>query len=134
MNSPHTFDNYSVTCPICQRLDSLQQVELSHGLFTCPHCQEQLVVAWSGHYVRDPHKGKHLVVNEVLLQRKSRPLARILRDFGNLQRPSLIVVLGSAILFGVSFITLESLNSKHQPLQERLQATAVVHPSQNLHP
>ena len=130
MNSPHTFDNYSVTCPICQRHDSLQQIKLSNGLFTCPHCQEQLVVAWSGHYVRDPHKVKQLVVNEKL-RRQSRPLARILRDFGNLQRPSVIVALGSFILFGVSFMTLESLNSKHQPLQ----ATEITtQSSQNLYP
>lgn len=129
MNSPHTFDNYSVTCPICQRRDSLQQIKLGNGLFTCPHCQEQLVVAWSGHYVRDPYKVKQLVVNEKL-RRQSRPLARILRDFGILQRPSLIVALGSCILFGVSFMTLESLNSKHQPLQ----ATEITQPNQNLHP
>ena len=132
MNSPHTFDNYSVTCPICQRLDSLQQIKLGNGLFTCPYCQEQLVVAWSGHYVRDPHKDKQLVVSEAL-RRQSRPLVRILRDFGRLQRPSLIVALGSVILFGVSFVTLESLNSKQQPLQELLQATEVIHANQNLH-
>jgi len=125
----HTFGNYSVTCPICQRLDSLKRVEVGNGLFTCPHCQEKLVVIWSGHYVRDPYGCRRVVIAEVL-RRQSRPLARILRDFGNLQRPSLIVAFASAILFGVSFITLESLNSKSQPFQGRLQVTDVTHPSQ----
>ncbi len=127
----HTFGNYSVTCPICQRIGGLKQVKVGNGLFTCPHCQEQLVVTWSGHYVRDPHKCKQVVIPQ-LLRRQSRPLARILRDFGNFQRPSLILAFGSAILFGVSFIALENSNQKNQPFQQVLdRVTQVTYPFQN---
>jgi len=127
----HTFDNYSVTCPICQRIDGLKLVKMCDGLFTCPYCQELLVVTWSGHYVRDPYNCKQVMIAQVL-RRKSRPLARILRDFGNLRRPSLLVAVGSAILFSVSFITLASLNSKHQPFQGLLNPiTHSIDPPQN---
>lgn len=109
----HTFGNHSVTCPICQRSDRPKQIKIGHGLYTCPYCQEKLVVCWSGHYVRDPHNCKQVVVAH-LLRRQSRPWARIVRDLGFLKRPSVLVALGSAILLGVSVISLESLN--HQPL------------------
>jgi hypothetical protein len=104
---------------------------MSNGLFTCPSCQERLVVTWSGHYVRDPYNYRQVTISH-LLRRQSRPFARILRDFGNARRPSVLVAVGSVILFGVSVITLESLNSKHQPFQGLLeQVTKVVHPPQN---
>ena len=104
---------------------------MCNGLFTCPACQERLVVTWSGHYVRDPYNFKQVTISH-LLRRQSRPFARIIRDFGNARRPSLIVAVGSAILFGVSALTLESLNSKHQPFQGMLeQVTKVVNPPQN---
>lgn len=105
----HTFGNHSVTCPICQRTGNLKLVKIGNGLFTCPSCQERLVVTWSGHYVRDPFNGKQVTIAH-LLRRQSRPWARILRDFGSLARPSAIIAVGSAILLGLSVITLESLN------------------------
>jgi len=123
----HTFGNHSVTCPICQGTGSLKSVKICNGLFTCPSCQERLVVTWSGHYVRDPFNGKQLMITHHLLRRQSRPWARILRDFGFVKRPAAIIALGSTIIFGISVIALESLNSKHQPFQELLeQVTDIV--------
>ena len=126
----HTFGNHSVTCPICQRTGSLKLVKICNGLFTCPSCQERIVVTWSGHYVRDPFNGKQVMLAH-LLRRQSRPWARILRDFGFVKRPSVLIALGSAILFGVSVITLESLNPQQKPNQGLLeQVTERVDPSE----
>ena len=126
----HTFGNHSVTCPICQRTGSLKLVKICNGLFTCPSCQERIVVTWSGHYVRDPFNGKQVMLAH-LLRRQSRPWARILRDFGFVKRPSVLIALGSAILFGVSVITLESLNPQQKPNQGLLeQVTELVDPSE----
>lgn len=112
----HTFDNHSVTCPICQRTGSRKPVKICNGLFTCPSCQERLVVTWSGHYVRDPYNCKQVTVTH-LIRRQSRPWARIVRDFGFIKRPAAIIAIGSAVLFGVSVVTLESLNSERKPPQ-----------------
>ena len=127
----HTFGNHSVTCPICQRTGNLKLVKIYNGLFTCPSCQERLVVTWSGHYVRDPFNGKQITLTH-LLRRQSRPWARILRDFGFVKRPSVIIAVGSAILFGISLITLESLSPQHKQFQGLLeQVTEIVDPPQN---
>ena len=124
----HTFDNHSVTCPICQRTANLKPVKICNGLFTCPSCQERLVVTWSGHYVRDPYNCKQVTITH-LLRRQSRPWARILRDFGLIKRPAAIIAIGSAILFGVSVVTLESLTSQGKPFQGLLeQVTEIVEP------
>lgn len=65
-----------------------------------------------------------------LLRRQSRPWARILRDFGFVKRPSALIAIGSAVLFGVSVITLESLNPQQNPVQGLLeQVTDVINPS-----
>lgn len=126
----HTFGNHSVTCPICQRTGALKLVKICNGLFTCPSCQERIVVTWSGHYVRDPFNGKQVMLAH-LLRRQSRPWARILRDFGFVKRPSVLIALGSAILFGVSVITLESLNPQQKPNQGLLdQVTELVDPQE----
>lgn len=67
-----------------------------------------------------------------VLRRQSRPWARILRDIGFLKRPSVIIAVGSAILFGVSAITIESLNLEQQPIQGLLkQVTEFVDPPEN---
>ena len=124
----HTFGNHSVTCPICQRTDKLNLVKIDNGLFTCPSCQERLVVTWSGHYVRDPFNGRQLMIAH-LLRRQSRPWARVLRDFGFVKRPSVIIAVGSAILLGLSVITLESLNPQQNRFQGLLeQVTEIVDP------
>ena len=122
----HTSGNHSVTCPICQRTDKLKHLKVCNGLFTCPQCQERLVVSWSGHYVRDPHNFKQEALTH-LLRRQSRPWARIVRDFGFLKRPSVLVAVGSAILLGVSVISLESLSRQQNPLEGMLQeATKII--------
>ena len=127
----HTFGNHSVTCPICQRSGSLKPIKMCNGLFTCPYCQERLVVSWSGHYVRDPHNCNQVMIAH-LLRRQSRPWARIARDFGFFKRPSVIIAVGSAILFGVSVITIESLNSQQKPIEGLLeQVTDIVNPPKN---
>ena len=124
----HTFGNHSVTCPICQRTGKLNLVKIDNGLFTCPSCQERLVVTWSGHYVRDPFNGRQLMIAH-LLRRQSRPWARVLRDFGFVKRPSVIIAVGSAILLGLSVITLESLNPQQNRFQGLLeQVTEIVDP------
>lgn len=110
----HTFDNHSVTCPICQRTGNLKPLKMCNGLFTCPHCQERLVVSWSGHYVRDPHHNKQVAISH-LLRRQSRPWARMLRDFNLIKRPAAIVAIGSAILLGASLFSLKSVDSERQP-------------------
>ena len=125
----HTFGNHSVTCPICQRSGNLKPFKMCNGLFTCPYCQERLVVSWSGHYVRDPHNCNQVIITHVL-RRQSRPWARIVRDFGSLARPSVILAVGSAILLGASVITIERFSSSgQQPLQGILeQVTDIVTP------
>lgn len=124
----HTFGNHSVTCPICQRPGNLKLIKRGHGLFTCPSCQERMVVTWSGHYVRDPFNGKQVTISQ-LLRRQSRPFARVLRDFGSLKHSSLIVAVGGIILLGISFITLERLSPEPNSLQNLLeQVKEVVNP------
>lgn len=88
------------------------------GLFSCPYCQERLVISKSGHYVRDPFTLRQIAISS-LIRRESRPLARILRDFGILKRPAAILALGSAIIFGMTAVTLESLNEERQPSSEQ---------------
>lgn len=119
----HTFGNHSVTCPICQRTGNLKPIKTCSGLFTCPYCQERLVVSWSGHYVRDPHTCNQLIIAHVL-RRQSKPWARIWRDFGFFKRPAVIIAVGSAILFGVGVITIENLNPQ-QPIQDLLELREV---------
>jgi hypothetical protein len=49
------------------------------------------------------------------------------RDFGFLKRPSVLVAVGSAILLGVSVISLESLSHQQNPLEGMLQeATKII--------
>ncbi|WP_071599787.1 hypothetical protein [Mastigocladopsis repens] len=93
----HTFDNHYLTCPICQKNTTPKPVKTCMGLFTCPYCQERLVVCHSGHYVRDPFTYKQITISSSL-RRQSRPLARILRDFVILKRPVVALVVGGAIL------------------------------------
>ncbi len=113
----HTFDNHSVTCPICQRTGNLKPVRICSGLFTCPYCQERLVVAESGHYVRDPYICRQMKI-AASLRRQSQPWARIVRDFGAIKRPSVLLALGTALLFGAAAITLTNLNNSVKPSSE----------------
>lgn len=109
----HTFDNHSVTCPICQRTGYLKPVKMYTGLFTCPYCQERLVVCKAGHYVRDPYSYRQIGISS-LLRRQSHPIARIVRDFGIFKRPAVILALGSAIMFGATTVALQNLQQGQQ--------------------
>jgi uncharacterized protein YbaR (Trm112 family) len=100
----HTFDNHYVTCPICRKNATPKPVKTCIGLFTCPYCQERLVVSQSGHYVRDPFILRQMIISSSL-RRQSSPLARIIRDFIVLKRPLLALTVVSAILLGMIGIT-----------------------------
>jgi hypothetical protein len=111
----HTFDNNYVTCPICQRNNRTKPVKTYIGLFTCPYCQEKLVVCKSGHYVRDPFTWKQIVISSAL-RRQSRPLARMIRDLLLLKRPFLALAMGCAVLLTTIAITQESTSHNQQLL------------------
>ncbi|MBO3459122.1 hypothetical protein G7B40_011815 [Aetokthonos hydrillicola Thurmond2011] len=96
----HTFDNHYVTCPICQKNTKPKPIKTCIGLFTCPYCQERLVVSQSGHYVRDPFTFRQIIISSTL-RRQSRPLARIIRDFALFKRPLLALVIGSVIFLSL---------------------------------
>ena len=108
----HTFDNHYVTCPICQRNATPKPVKTCIGLFTCPYCQERLVVCQSGHYVRDPFTLKQMMISSVL-RRQSRPLARIIRDFVFLQRPVVALAVGGAIILSMVALSHQSTSYDH---------------------
>ncbi len=118
----HTFDNHYVTCPICQRNTRAKLVKTYIGLFTCPYCQERLVVCKSGHYVRDPFTLKQMMISSVL-RRQSSPLARIIRDFVFLKRPLVALAVGGTVLLGVITMTQEKVGYNQQlpPSTEKLQ-------------
>ncbi|MEA5575848.1 hypothetical protein [Anabaena sp. UHCC 0451] len=113
----HTFDSNYVTCPICQKNNRTKPVKTYIGLFTCPYCQEKLVVCKSGHYVRDPFAWKQMVISSAL-RRQSRPLARMIRDLVLLKRPLLALAMGGAILLATIAITQENTNYNHQLFPE----------------
>ena len=109
----HTFDNHYVTCPICQRSSRAKPVKTYIGLFTCPYCQERLVVCQSGHYVRDPFILRQMMLCSAL-RRQSSPLARIIRDFILFKHPLVALAVGSAIFLSVIAITQQSTTYNQQ--------------------
>ena len=102
--STNTFDNHYVTCPICQRNNRTKPIKSYIGLFTCPYCQEKLVVCQSGHYVRDPFIWRQMMITSSL-RRQSRPLARMIRDFIFLKRPLLSLIVGSTVVVSIFIMT-----------------------------
>ena len=110
----NTFDNNYVTCPICHKTSRMNPVKTYIGLFTCPYCQEKLVVSQSGHYVRDPFTWKTMMISAAL-RRQSRPLARISRDFVLLKRPLFAFGVGLTILLTTIAVTQKG-TSYHQEL------------------
>lgn len=96
----HTFDNHYLTCPICQKDAAPKPIKSCTGLYTCPYCQERIVVCKSGNYVRDPFVLKRIMISSAL-RRQSQPIARILRDFVLLKRPLLSFMVGIFIVLGV---------------------------------
>ncbi|MBD2505202.1 hypothetical protein [Anabaena azotica] len=110
----HTFDNHYVTCPICQRYGRGKQIKSYIGLYSCPYCQERLVVCQSGHYVRDPFTLNQIMICSAL-RRQSSPISRIIRDFILFKRPLLAFVVGSAVFLGMISMTQQGTSSNQQP-------------------
>ena len=115
--STNTFHNHYVTCPICQKNNRTKPIKSYIGLFTCPYCQEKLVVCQSGHYVRDPFIWRQIMISSVL-RRQSRPLARIIRDFIVIKHPLLSLVVGSAIFFGIVTMTQDNMSHDGQEIPQ----------------
>ena len=113
--STNTFDNHYVTCPICQRNNRTTPINSYIGLFTCPYCQEKLVVCQSGHYVRDPFIWRQMMISSAL-RRQSRPLARIIRDFISIKRPLLSLVVGSVVFLAIMTITQNNTSQDSQEI------------------
>jgi hypothetical protein len=124
MNTP-IFDNHYVTCPICQRNAKPKPIKAYIGLFSCPYCQERLVVCRSGHYVRDPFTFKQITLC-ASLRRQSSPFARIARDFLPLKGPLIALAIGGAVLLSMIAVTQEDTNHNEplQPKTERIQEKA----------
>jgi uncharacterized protein YbaR (Trm112 family) len=116
MNTP-IFDNHYVICPICQRNARPKPIKTYIGLFTCPYCQERLVVCRGGHYVRDPFTFKQMILCSAL-RRQSSPFARIIRDFIPWKRPLLTLALGGAILLSAIAITGQNTNHNEPVLPQ----------------
>jgi len=91
------------------------------GLYTCPHCQARLVISLSGHYVRDPFTFRQAPV-EQLLRRQSRPWARILRDVGLTKPVSLMALLVSAVVAGVTLAVIQGWSFERDPVPDALEA------------
>ncbi|KHG39430.1 MULTISPECIES: hypothetical protein [Nostocales] len=115
--STNTFHNHYVTCPICQKNNRTKPIKSYIGLFTCPYCQEKLVVCQSGHYVRDPFIWRQIMISSAL-RRQSRPLARIIRDFIVIKHPLLSLVVGSAIFFGIVTMTQDNMSRNGQEIPQ----------------
>lgn len=113
--STNTFDNHYVTCPICQRNNRTTPIRSYIGLFTCPYCQEKLVVCQSGHYVRDPFIWRQMMISSDL-RRQSRPLARMIRDFISIKRPLLSLALGSVVFLAIMTITQNNTSQDSQEI------------------
>ncbi|OUL31186.1 hypothetical protein [Nostoc sp. 106C] len=109
----HTFDNHYVTCPICQKNATPKPLKTCIGLFSCPYCQERLVVCQSGHYVRDPFTLKQMMVSSAL-RRQSSPLARIIRDFVFLKRPVVALAVGSVMMLTMIALTQQNTSREQQ--------------------
>ncbi len=117
----HTFDSHSVVCPICHRTGPINPGQMLGGLYTCPHCQARLVISLSGHYVRDPFSFRQVPV-ERLLRRQSSPWARILRDVGLTKPVSVMALLLSAVVAGVTFVVIQGWTIERNPMFDALEA------------
>jgi len=113
----HTFDSHSVVCPICHRTGQINPGQMLGGLYICPHCQARLVISLSGHYVRDPFSFRSAAM-EQLLRRQSRPWARILRDVGLTKPGSLVAILASVVVAGVTLAMIQGWTFERNPIQD----------------
>ncbi|MGD1875509.1 MAG: hypothetical protein ACFB02_20935 [Mastigocoleus sp.] len=120
--STHTFDNHYVTCPICQKNTNHKPIKSCIGLYSCPYCQERIVVCKSGHYVRDPFILRQMIISSEL-RRQSRPLARIFRDFTLFKGSLLFIVVVILVFAGFFGTTGQSINdiNPNQPKPEKKQ-------------
>ncbi|MDJ0799411.1 MAG: hypothetical protein QNJ51_21770 [Calothrix sp. MO_167.B12] len=104
MNIHNNINNHYLTCPICQNSGKPKLIKTGSGLFTCPYCQERLVVSHSGHYVRDPFAWKQTIFYESL-RRQNKSSTSILKDSPLFKRTLLSLVLVVAMLTGMIFAT-----------------------------
>jgi hypothetical protein len=106
MNIHNNINNHYLTCPICQNNGKPQLIKSGSGLFTCPYCQERLVVSQSGHYVRDPFVWKQIVFCErSRSHHQSKASSKTFRDSPLLKRPLVSLVLIVFMLMGMTFAT-----------------------------
>jgi uncharacterized protein YbaR (Trm112 family) len=116
MNTP-IFDHY-LTCPICQRNLTAKPVKACTGLFSCPYCQERLVVSQSGHFVRDPFILRQVLMSSAL-RRQSHPLARIFRDFILYKRPLVALAISSMVVLGMLGVMQQSTSVENHRIEKR---------------
>lgn len=93
------------------------------GLYTCPHCQARLVISFSGHYVRDPFSFRQGGM-EQLLRRQSRPWARIIRDVGLTKPSSLVALLASAVVAGITLAFIQGWTWERNPIVDSLEGAS----------
>ncbi len=115
-----TFDCPSSPCPVCHKMSGLRSLKMVNGLLTCPACRERLVVSVSGHYVRDPFTLRQRVTGQ-MLRRQSRPLARILRDSGISKPASLLALVSSLLVLGLTMAAVSDSNNQRLPFQDQLE-------------
>ncbi|WP_088241229.1 hypothetical protein [Calothrix rhizosoleniae] len=114
MNTHNNIDNHYLTCPICQNNGKSQLIKSGSGLFTCPYCQERLVVSHSGHYVRDPLAWKQTIFYESL-RTHNRPNNKIFSKSVLFKRSLVSLILLVAMITGMIFVTQQQVSNKETP-------------------
>ncbi len=114
MNTHNNIDNHYLTCPICQNSGKSQLIKTGSGLFTCPYCQERLVVSHSGHYVRDPFAWKQTIFYESL-RTQSKPNTKIFRKNFLFKRSFASLILVVAMMMGVIFVIQQRVSNDDSP-------------------
>jgi hypothetical protein len=74
----------------------------------------------SGHFVRDPFTGRRSPSGRAL-RRQSRPLARILRDAGITRPRSVLSLVTSLGLLGLTLVMIGSLTGQHPALTDKVE-------------
>ncbi|OUC14216.1 MAG: hypothetical protein B0A82_13080 [Alkalinema sp. CACIAM 70d] len=98
--SAEFFDRSYSHCTVCQGSALFCEGLAIGGLKVCPHCGERLVVSGSGHYVRDPFRWKLPSVK--ILRHQSHPLSRLVRDSGLKTPSSILALIASLFLIGMT--------------------------------
>ena len=120
MNAP-TSHSKSITCPICKRTSIISPVGMLNGLFTCPHCHSNLVISWSGHYVRDPftsYRIRQTNTTRMLRKPSSRSVPKTSRDFRMGRRLRLLAIFGSILFLSVAIASVEQSKSPQKLWQD----------------